>query len=230
MLSVIIPTLNADATVAALLDALLAPAGVDLERVGLEVVLVDGGSVDATLSIAAARGVKVVPSAPGRGRQLARGATEATAEWLWFLHADSQLPHDWLEVVSRFITNDDHVERAGYFALGFNDQGGASRRVAMLANWRATAWGLPYGDQGLLIHRTLYDEVGGFQPALNVMEDVEMARRIGPMRLVRLPATLKTSAAKYRAGGWWARPAKNVLCLALYLAGAPHGWIERLQR
>jgi hypothetical protein len=62
------------------------------------------------------------------------------------------------------------------------------------------------------------------------MEDVEMARRIGPMRLVRLPATLKTSAVKYRTGGWWAKPMQNLLCLALYLAGAPQGWIERLQR
>lgn len=225
MLSVIIPTLNAADTLAATLDALLGAA-----VPGLDVVVVDGGSNDATAHLANERGVRLVTCAAGRGRQLALGAREAHADWLWFLHADSQLPHDWMEVVSRFITNDDNVERAGYFALGFDDPGSGAKRVAMLANWRAKRFGLPYGDQGLVIHRSLYDDVGGFDDTLRWMEDVEINRRIGPMRLVRLPATLTTSAAKYRTGGWWARPAKNLLCLALYLAGAPQGWIERLQR
>lgn len=225
MLSVVIPTLNAEADVADLLDALLAPA-----VPGVEVLLVDGGSTDATLDIAAARGVKVIASEAGRGRQLALGAHEALGPWLLFLHADSQLPGAWPEVISRFIANDDNVERAGYFALGFKDVSGSATRVALLANWRAKTWGLPYGDQGLLIHRTLYDAVGGYSAKLAWMEDVEMARRIGPMRLVRLPATIKTSAIKYQTGGWWAKPMKNLVCLALYLAGAPQGWIARMQR
>jgi len=72
--------------------------------------------------------------------------------------------------------------------------------------------------------------VGGYRRDRNLMEDVDLAQRIGPMRLVRLPATITTSAAKYQAGGWWARPAKNLLCLALHLLGAPATWIERLYR
>lgn len=225
MLSVILPTRNAEAMLAATLDAIAAPA-----VPGLDLVVVDGGSVDATRHIAEAREARVLACEPGRGRQLACGAQAARCEWLLFLHADTRLPLGWQDDVSRFITADANRERAGYFRLTFDDAGPGARRVAALANWRAKVLGLPYGDQGLLIHRTLYNEVGGFDERLNVMEDVELARRIGPMRLVRLTASVTTSAAKYRSGGWWARPARNLLCLGLYLAGAPRRWIERLYR
>lgn len=223
MLSIIIPTLNAQATVAATLQSVLAPGAADLD-----VCVVDGGSTDSTRDLARQAGVRVLESDAGRGRQLNRGADEATADWLLFLHADTQLPTDWAEVVNRFINMDVNRQRAGYFKLGFDDASRAAGRVAGLANWRAKTWGLPYGDQGLLIHRSLYDDVGGYRAELNLMEDVDLARRIGPMRLVQLPGTVTTSAAKYNAGGWWARPTKNLLCLTLYLVGAPMRWVERL--
>lgn len=225
MLSIIIPTLNAEATLAATLEQILAAAAP-----GLDLVVVDGGSTGATRSIAAERGAMVLTCEPGRGRQLACGANAATAEWLLFLHADTHLPQSWPEDVSRFITADANHQRAAYFCLSFDDESAAAKRVAALANWRAKVLGLPYGDQGLLIHRTLYNEVGGFDPRLPLMEDVELARRIGPMRLKRLPSSVTTSAAKYRAGGWCLRPFKNLLCLGLYLAGAPLTWIERLYK
>lgn len=223
MLSIIIPTLNAQATLAATLQSVLAPGVPDLD-----VCVVDGGSTDSTSHIAGQGGVRVFESDAGRGRQLKRGADKAKADWLLFLHADTQLPTDWADVVSRFITADANCQRAGYFKLGFDDESGAAARVAGLANWRAKTWGLPYGDQGLLIHRSLYDDVGGFRAELNLMEDVDLARRIGPMRLVALSGTVTTSAAKYNARGWWARPTKNLLCLTLYLIGAPMRWVERL--
>jgi len=225
MLSIIIPTLNAQATLATTLEDLLSPS-----VPGLEVIVVDGGSTDATAHVANEWGVRVIDSAPGRGRQLALGAEHATNEWLLFLHADTRVPSGWVEAVSRFMTEERNVDRAGYFRLGFDDNSRGARRVAALANWRAKAFGLPYGDQGLLIHRALYDAVGGYPRNLNLMEDVELVRRIGPMRLGRLPVAVTTSAAKYKADGWWGRPAKNMVCLGLYLAGAPQGWIERLYR
>lgn len=223
MLSIIIPTLNAQATLAATLKSVMAP-GVPK----LDVCVVDGGSTDSTCRIAGQGGVRVVESDAGRGRQLKLGGANAASDWLLFLHADAQLPADWAEVVSRFITVDVNCQRAGYFKLGFDDASSGAGRVAALANWRAKNWGLPYGDQGLLIHRSLYEDVGGFREDLNLMEDVDLARRIGPMRLVKLPGVITTSAAKYRAGGWWARPVRNLLCLILYLVGAPMRWVERL--
>ena len=232
-LSLIIPALNAaqslDATLDAALDTALRVTGDAPAALDLDLVVIDGGSTDATRATAQARGARLFESAPGRGRQLAAGARHADADWLLFVHADTRLPAHWADVVTRFIADPLNAERAGYFRLRFDVSSAGARRVAALANWRARTFGLPYGDQGLLIHRTLYDAVGGYGD-LALMEDVELVRRIGPMRLRPLPATVVTSAAKYQTGGWWARPARHLACLALYLAGAPQGWIERLYR
>ena len=225
MLSIIIPTLNAQTTLARTLQSVQASA-----LPMLEVLVVDGGSSDATLHTATELGAKVVSVEPGRGRQLAYGAALAKGPWLLFVHADSVLPPDWELDLSRFITAERNQGLAGYFRLGFDDQGRGPRRVAALANWRADVLGLPYGDQGLLIHRDLYETVGGYRAEQNLMEDIDLVRRIGPMRLKRLNRTITTAAARYRVGGWWARPMRNLACLALYLLGAPNGWIERLYR
>jgi len=225
MLTVIIPTLNAEKSLSHTLESVQS-SNLPL----LEVMVIDGGSSDGTEHIAIELGAKVVHTEPGRGRQLAHGVSIAKGPWLLFLHADTVLPPDWEIDLSRFITTERNIGLAGYFRLGFDTQNRGARRVAALANWRANVLGLPYGDQGLLIHRDLYDSVGGFRSEQNLMEDVDLVRRIGPMRLKRINRTVTTSAARYQTGGWWARPVRNVLCLSLYLLGAPNGWIERLYR
>lgn len=225
MLAIIIPALNAESSIAATLQAVFAN---DLPQ--LEVLVVDGGSTDATRLLSTDGGAKVIECAPGRGRQLALGAGSTEAGWLLFLHADTVLPDDWEQHVSRFITAPRNAEYAAYFKLRFDDPSPGSRRVATLANWRAKVWGLPYGDQGLLIQRDLYTDMGGYQTDMDLMEDVDLVRRLGPMRLKSLRATVTTSAAKYVAGGWWARPMRNLLCLGLFLAGAPKRWVEGLYR
>ena len=223
MLAIIIPTLNAEATLSKTLEAVFAHS-----LPVLEVVVVDGGSTDQSTHIATEFGAKVIKSEPGRGRQLALGASETTSDWLLFLHADTVLPANWEADVSRYITDSLNVERAAYFQLGFDDASAGAKRVATLANWRAQVWSLPYGDQGLLIHRRTYVEVGGYKADLNLMEDVDLVQRLGPMRLEALRARVTTSAEKYRTGGWWARPLRNLLCLGLHLVGAPRKWIESL--
>jgi hypothetical protein len=86
---------------------------------------------------------------------------------------------------------------------------------------------LPYGDQGLLIHRDLYDQLGGYRP-LPLMEDVDLVRRIGRRRLTVLPVRAETSARRWRQDGWLARSARNLVCLALFFVGVPAARIARL--
>ena len=92
---------------------------------------------------------------------------------------------------------------------------------------RCRRFGLPYGDQGLLISRAHYERLGGFRP-LPLMEDVDLVRRIGRNDLVPLEADAITSAARYRRDGWWFRPLRNLTCLSLYFAGLPPQALRRL--
>lgn len=217
MLSAVIPVLNAGPGLRYAIASIY--GAVD------EVVVVDGGSADSSPDLARSEGARVVSSGAGRGAQLARGASETTGDWLLFIHADTRLSANWRRVAERFIGGDGTA--AGYFSLAFDDRSRAAARTARIANWRARRLGLPYGDQGLLIARSLYDAVGGFRP-LPLMEDVDLARRLGRRRLTPLPATATTSAARYRAEGWTRRSARNLGCLALYYFGVTPGRIARL--
>jgi hypothetical protein len=93
--------------------------------------------------------------------------------------------------------------------------------------WRCRALALPYGDQGLLIARSLYDAVGGFA-AIPLMEDVDLVRRLGRRRLAPIAATAVASAHRYRSAGYLRRPLRNLFCLSLYFAGVPPRRIARL--
>jgi rSAM/selenodomain-associated transferase 2 len=221
-IDVVIPTLNAARSLAPTLDSLGGDHGLRLA-----VTVCDGGSRDDTTTIAQQAGANVVASEPGRGRQLADGAAAGNAPWLLFLHADTTLSTGWAAAARRFMA--DATARAGYFRLRFDSADPRARRIERLVAWRSRAFGLPYGDQGLLIARAFYQKIGGFRP-LSLMEDVELVRRIGRRNLVALEADAVTSAQRYERDGWLARPLRNLSCLALYFAGLPPNVIRRLYR
>ncbi len=223
-IAVVVPALNAAADLAAALAALEEGRAAGL--VG-QTLVVDGGSADATREIAARAGARVLSAPRGRGAQLAAGAAAAEAPWLLFLHADTRLVSGWTTVVARFQAGEDSRRRAAVFRLAFDDPAPEARRLARLANWRARVLGLPYGDQGLLIARAFYQELGGFRP-LPLMEDVDLIRRIGRRRVEVLEADALTSAVRYRRDGWWLRPARNLSLLALYYLGVPPARLARL--
>ena len=187
-ISVVIPTLDAAPQLAACLAALVEGLEAGLIR---ELIVSDGGSGDDTIALADAWGAQVVSGPASRGGQLRRGVAAAQGHWVLVLHADTVLQEGWSGVV------------AGRFVAGW-------------ANLRSRL-GLPYGDQGLLLPRSLYDAVGGYadQP---LMEDVAMARSLRG-RLVRLDAVAVTSAAKYRQQGWMRRGARNLWTLVRYACG-----------
>jgi rSAM/selenodomain-associated transferase 2 len=222
-LSIVIPTLDAAAVLPATLAALAGNAAVR------EVVVADGGSADDTVAIARAAGARIVAAPRGRGPQLAAGAAAASGGWLLFLHADCRPAPGWEAAVAAFVAAPEAAGRAGYFALLLDDPHPAARRLERIVAWRCRVLALPYGDQGLLIARALYDRVGGYA-ALPLMEDVDLVRRLGRRRLAPLGAAVTASARRYRAGGYVRRPLRNLGCLALYCAGVPAPLIARLYR
>lgn len=220
-LSVIIPTLDAAADLPLCLESLLPGLEAGLIR---EVIVSDGGSQDASLQIAQSAGARVICGPRGRGAQLAAGAQAARGDWLLFLHADTALSRDWAERVGDHLnTRPDH---AAYFELKFRSDARAARGLEKRANRRARMLGLPYGDQGLLVSRRLYDLLGGYAD-VPLMEDVMMVRAIGKRRLIQLDAQARTCAAKYERDGWHRRSFRNGVLITRFLLGASP---ERLAR
>lgn len=220
MISVIIPTLDAASTLPETLTALI-PAAVDgLVR---EVIVADGGSRDATERIADSAGVEFITAATGRGTQLAAGAARARFPWLLFLHADTVLTEGWMREAETFMRAVDAERRApaaAAFRFKLDDTGTMPRLLERLVALRCAALRLPYGDQGLLMPRSLYIETGGYRP-LAIMEDLDLIARLGRARVVMLDTPALTSAERYRREGYLARTLRNQSCLLAWRLGIP---------
>lgn len=214
-LSVIIPTRNAAAHLPACLQALAQGAGLIQE-----IIVVDAASTDATAALAPGR---LITAPPGRGGQLRAGAQAAAGAFFLLLHADTVLSPDWPEAAQTALQN---PQTAHYFQLRLNSPRRLARLIEAGAALRCRWLALPYGDQALLISRTLLAAIGGV-PEIPLMEDVALARRLRG-RLSPLPATATTSAEKYERDGWLARPARNLACLTLYFAGLSPEKIRKL--
>jgi rSAM/selenodomain-associated transferase 2 len=218
-ISVVIPTLNAadglPLSIVSLVDGLQA----GLIR---ELVISDGGSTDATLAIAEAAGARIVTGGASRGGQVRRGIAEARGDWVLVLHADTQLQPGWVQAVEAVLVRPG----AYHFRLAFDCAGLWPALVAGWANLRSGLCALPYGDQGLLVERTVLDLAGGY-PDMPLMEDVALARRLRPRAL---RAVAVTSAERYRRQGWLRRGARNLTLMARYLAGADPAALARVYK
>lgn len=227
MISVVIPTLNAEAVLGDTLSALIPAVVAGIVR---EVVIADGGSNDRTKRIADASGATLIETPPGRGHQLIAGAAATRGNWLLFLHADTLLDAGWEREAAQFIERTELGQRsqsAAAFRFTLDDLGPMARIVEAGVAMRCALLKLPYGDQGLLMHRDLYREIGGFQ-AMPLMEDVDIIRRLGRRRVAILRSRAITSAVRYRRDGYAMRIARNLSCLVLYSARAPLSLIVRL--
>lgn len=206
--SAIIPTLNEEARIGATIDAARA-AGVD------EIIVADGGSSDATMAIAQARGARVITGERMRAKQLNRGATEATGDVLIFLHADTLLPVGAAEAVL-------HANAAcGGFLVEFIEPGLRLAYVAFMINARTRLTRAPWGDQAQFFRR---DAFPGY-PEIPIMEDYVAARRM--KRAAIVPLKVRTSGRRFLTKGVIRASTINWLIITAYHLGVS---TERLAR
>jgi len=209
-LSIIIPVLNEAYSIGATLAAVAQLSG------SVEVLVVDGGSDDATRQIAGAGGAKVISSERGRGVQLLTGAREALGDVLWFLHADTIVPNDSTKPIVEALS--DPAVVGGNFAVHFSGSG----RAASFMTWlypQLRRLGLCYGDSAIFVRREAYYRVGGFK-ALPIFEDLDLLRelrRIG--KFVHLSSTVVTSSRRFEEHSFVGTFTRWVFMQLLYWLG-----------
>ena len=193
-LSIIIPVLDEGDDIAAALDALA-----HLRTAGTEVIVVDGGSRDATVERAQLRADRVVLATRGRALQMNAGAERASGDVLLFLHADTRLPAEADRVVLNGLDQSRRVW--GRFDVKIDGRSRLLPVVAWLMRLRSRLTGIATGDQAIFLRRDAFQAVGGF-PALALMEDIAICKRLKRLgRPLCLRACVTTSGRRWEKNG-----------------------------
>lgn len=207
--SVVIPTLNEESCLAATLRQLR-------QERPLEIIVVDGGSSDATCRLAEAADL-LVHSDPGRATQMNRGAAHAGGDVLLFLHADCMLEAGALEEAATLL--DERGVAAGCFRMTVQARGPLYRSIDWCASARVRLTGLAYGDQGLFLRRTLFEELGGF-PEMRLMEDLFFSRTLRARGRVMVGAKrIFVSPRRWQRAGLVRQTLRNWLLTTLAAGG-----------
>jgi rSAM/selenodomain-associated transferase 2 len=195
--SIVVPALDEADGIAATLDALRPLRA----RGDVEVLVVDGGSTDATVALARPRADRVIGSARGRAVQMNAGAAAAHGATLLFLHADTRLPDAALDRIAEALATG---ARWGRFDVRIDGRHPMLRVVARAMNLRSRLTGLATGDQAIFVTRAAFDAVGGFAE-IALMEDLDLCTRL--KRAVGRPACLRarvvTSGRRWETRGVW---------------------------
>jgi rSAM/selenodomain-associated transferase 2 len=192
----------------------------DLRRlvVPLDIVIADGGSSDGTLVAASTAGARTLLAPRGRARQMNAGARAVAGRWLLFLHADSRLPAQARRALLHAVVDEPQME-AAVFRFSIDLPPGWKRFIEVGQVLRQRIYGLPYGDQGLLIRRELFETIGGY-PDVPLLEDVATLRALRPRARVRtLPAAIVTSGRRYQRDGVLRTWLRHTVIIFLYLVG-----------
>ncbi|MDC2988056.1 TIGR04283 family arsenosugar biosynthesis glycosyltransferase [Prochlorococcus sp. AH-736-J10] len=201
-ISIIIPTINEANNLPLLLSDL---SGIQKDG---EIIIVDCGSEDKTIDIANIYGAKVfISKERNRGLQLDIGAKNSKGEWLIFLHADTRLTHDWFKKINSFLKGNKNI--IYYFEFKINHKKIIYRVLEILVNIRSKFFKQPYGDQGLIIHRTIYFKNNGFRN-IPLMEDVDLLMRLNQKKdLKQLNFPIFISSRKWERTNIFLQAIKN---------------------
>jgi len=201
-ISIIIPTINEANNLPLLLSDLSI-----IQKEG-EIIIVDCGSEDKTIDVANIYGAKVYRSKEkNRGLQLDIGAKNSKGDWLIFLHADTRLTHDWFRKINSFLKGNKNS--IYYFEFKINHKKIIYRVLEILVNFRSKFFKQPYGDQGLIIHRTTYFKNNGFR-RIPLMEDVDFLMRLNKKKdLKQLNFPIFISSRKWERTNIFLQAIKN---------------------
>ncbi len=210
LVSIIVPVLNEADFIEQTLAAVAAVHG------DKEITVVDGGSEDSTVERTRACGVRVMSAPRGRGSQLHAGALASRGDVLWFLHADALPSPGALDAIQAALL--DPRVAGGNFRLRFEGRSRTALQLNLLYPW-LRLFGLVYGDAGLFVRRSVYEQVGGFR-AFALFEDVDLVRRIRRHgRIVRLSCRITTSSRRFERRHWASMWAQWIVLQILYWAG-----------
>jgi rSAM/selenodomain-associated transferase 2 len=195
-ISIIVPMLNEAKILPNLLEHLLT-----FKRQGCEIILVDGGSTDGSLAMAHVIGFNVVHSNSGRAHQMNKGAALAAENLLLFLHADTRLPANAIELIEN-ATLDGQYEW-GRFDVVIEGESALLKLVAWMMNWRSALTSIATGDQAIFIRRSTFLRIGGF-PEQPLMEDIEFSKRLKrQFKPARVTVPVITSGRRWDERGAW---------------------------
>ncbi|MFP8490099.1 TIGR04283 family arsenosugar biosynthesis glycosyltransferase [Gracilimonas sp. Q87] len=223
MFSIIIPTYNEEEKIGELIRHLRESAG----SREIEILVIDGGSSDHTIEEARKAGAKAMISPQkGRAHQMNYGARQAGGKWLYFLHADTIPPDSFVEDMRRAIENGAN---SGCFRLAFDMEHWALKLYAWFTRFDVDLF--RFGDQSLFVEKAVFEEIGGFDESLIVMEDQEIVRRIKRYSQFRLiPKAVVTSGRRYERIGFFKLQLIFTIIVLLYYLGVQQETIVKFYR
>ncbi|MDH5601440.1 MAG: TIGR04283 family arsenosugar biosynthesis glycosyltransferase [Gammaproteobacteria bacterium] len=194
LVSIIIPVLNEESSIKNLLQQLQ-----PYRQQGHEVIVVDGGSNDDSVSISKLLADKVIHSEPGRAIQMNNGVAQAKSDILWFLHADTVLPLNTIEKILFYLNEESHAW--GRFNVKLSGSHFLFRLIEKMINLRSCLSSIATGDQGIFVKREVFERVGGYSN-LPLMEDIELSKKLKKISLaVCAKETLVTSSRRWEKKG-----------------------------